>query len=134
MEEAPPPRLPERGQRVPHPVHPRATVFLTGSLVGPVHHQRAPFDLVDGQEAPVAAVLAVVAIVAQDEQLARGNHFRPVIVAAALDAEPELRVTGTQRRLQEMDVRLLEWLSLDVDGPPAGSHPLTRQAHSPPSR
>src|SRR6185369_6349105 len=115
MEEAPPPRLAERGQRVPQTVHASATVLLTGGLVGPVHHEGPSLDLVDGQVVPVAAVLAVVAVVAQHEEHSGRDDPRAPIVAAALDAEAEFRVSGVQRRLQEVDIRLVERLAVDVD-------------------
>src|SRR6185369_3661786 len=131
MEEAPPSRLAERLERVPHPLHAGATVLVAGGLVGPVHHQRAPFDLVYRQEAPVTAVLAVVPIVAQDEQLARGNDLGDPVVAAALDPEAELGVAGTQRGLQEVHVRLVEGLAVDVDDLLADLHLLAGQADDP---
>src|SRR5687767_13849455 len=116
MEEAPPARLPERGEGVLDPLRvTRAMVLLARRLVRPVDHQRAPLDLVDGQVAPIPAVLAVVPVVAHHEEAARGDDLRTPPVAAPLAPEPGLGVGGVGRRLEEVDVGLVERLSIDVD-------------------
>src|SRR5262245_17342968 len=70
VEEPLPARAAESGQRVPDPLDDACpVVFLARRFVGPVDEQRASLDLVDRQEAPEAAVAAVVPVVAQHEQL-----------------------------------------------------------------
>src|SRR5438876_417761 len=56
-------------------------VLCTLRFVRPVHHQGAPLDVVARQEAPIAAVLRVVAVVAHDEVVVGRHGDRPVLAA-----------------------------------------------------
>src|SRR6188474_2405016 len=87
VEEPLPARSAESGQRVPDPLDDaRPVVLLARRLVGPVDEQRASLDLVDRQEAPEAAVAAVVPVVPEHEQLPGGHHLRAPGVADRLAA------------------------------------------------
>ena len=100
----------------PLSVAPRAAflVVLALGLVRPVDHQRLALDVLARQEAPVAAVLRVVAVVAHHEVLVRRHRDRSVSLAHVERGHfVELRVG--RRRLQEMHVRLVERLAVDVD-------------------
>src|ERR1700726_2446772 len=56
-------------------------VVLASRLVRPVDDERLALDVLARQEAPVSAVLRVVAIVTHDEVLARGDGHRTVAIA-----------------------------------------------------
>src|SRR4029078_7869858 len=79
-------------------------VVFSPRLVRPVNQQRLPFDVIARQEAPVAAVLRVVAIVPHDEVMVRWDRPRAVVLP---HVQRRYLLVLVRRRRQEMDVGLI---------------------------
>ena len=88
-----------------------STRVVTIDLVRPVNHHCFALDVAARQKAPVAAVLRVVAVVPHDEVLVTRNGHRTVALADV--DRRHFRSLGAGR--QEMDVRFVERLTVDVD-------------------
>src|ERR1051326_4922232 len=78
-------------------------VIFSAGLVGPVDDERLPFDVGPREEAPVAAVLRIVAVVAHDEVVIGGHRLRSVVLADVVGGDL-LAFAGGGR--QEVDVWL----------------------------
>src|SRR5512146_379350 len=100
-------------------------VVLAPGLVRPVDEQRLALDIVARQEAPIAAVLRVVAVVAHDEIAIRRYRHRPEPLTHVRRRDLLVIV---RRWCQEVDIRLVERLVVDEDLLVTQLHGLARQA------
>src|SRR5262245_8236749 len=127
MEETLPPGLSEGGRGVAQPLErPGAVILLARRLVRPVDQEGPSLHLVTRQHPPEPAVAAVVAVVAQHEQVPGSDGLRSPVVAR-IATLAVLRVPGMERGLQEMHVGLLQGLAVDVDRLLADLHRLAGQ-------